>query len=319
VKNAGWHAWLTRRGRRDAFVLPTIEIMRNPPESGSGDVTLRQMQASDIPFAHELRRIAGWNQTEHDWRGYLGYDPTGCLIAEVKGQRAGTATTIRYGDRFGWIGMVLVHPDFRRLGIGTQLLNRAIARLRETGVWCIKLDATPMGRKVYVPLGFVDEYELSRYDGTPPPGDSAATVGVVPFSSVDFSTVVELDSRAFGAPREAVLRSLRDRNPDLCFAARDAAGVSGFLIAREGAGAVQVGPWIARDAGVAERLLHAFLGRVGGRRVFVDVVEPNAAACALMRTVGFTVQRTLTRMYLGENTHPGEPRLVFGISSPEKG
>ena len=97
---------------------------------------------------------AGWNQTERDWRGYLSYDPEGCFVAEVRGQPAGTATTIRYGDRFGWIGMVLVHPDHRRLGLGTRLLKQAIARLQECGVRCTKLDATPMGRTVYVPLGF---------------------------------------------------------------------------------------------------------------------------------------------------------------------
>ena len=39
-------------------------------------------------------------------------------------------TTIRYGNTVGWIGMVLVHPDFRRLGIGSKLLREAIAYLQ---------------------------------------------------------------------------------------------------------------------------------------------------------------------------------------------
>jgi ribosomal protein S18 acetylase RimI-like enzyme len=277
------------------------------------------MHAEDVPFAHQLRQIAGWNQTEHDWRGYLAYDPEGCFIAEVRGKPAGTATTIHYGDRFGWIGMVLVHPDQRRFGIGTQLLKQAITRLQQCGVRCIKLDATPMGRKVYVPLGFVDEYELSRYEGMPAGGGPAAGGDVIPFSSADFSAAAGLDARAFGAARAAVLRSLSGRNPELCFAVRDDSGLAGFLMAREGATAVQVGPWIARDPLVAERLLRSFFQRVGGRRVFIDVVAPNAAVNAMMQSHGFTIQRTLTRMYLGENAHPGETRLVFGISSPEKG
>jgi hypothetical protein len=66
-------------------------------------------------------------------------------------------------------------------------------------------------------------------------------------------------------------------------------------------------------------LLGAFFRRAVGRRVFVDVVAPNASANAIMKSHGFAVQRTLTRMYLGENANPGEPQLVFGISSPEKG
>jgi GNAT superfamily N-acetyltransferase len=282
-------------------------------------VKLRLMSDQDVAFANHLREIAGWNQTVRDWRGYLSYDPEGCFVAEVDGKPAGTATTIHYGNHFGWIGMVLVHPDFRRLGIGTQLLNRAIARLKECGVRSIKLDATPMGRKVYVPLGFVDEYELSRYEGIVPTTVPGPLAKVTPFSSAEFSDVVRLDAAAFGAERAAVLQSLADRTPELCIALADSTGLAGFLIAREGASAVQIGPWIARNVDVAEKLLHAFFQRAIGRRVFVDVVAPNSAATTLIQHHGFTVQRTLTRMYLGENVHPGVPSLVFGISSPEKG
>jgi ribosomal protein S18 acetylase RimI-like enzyme len=176
-----------------------------------------------------------------------------------------------------------------------------------------------MGKKVYVPLGFVEEYELSRYEGTPAAAAAGEDHGIVPFSAVDFTSLVQLDAQAFGAERPGVLQSLSQRNPDLCFAVGDAAGPAGFLIAREGAGAIQIGPWIARDLLVAEQLLRAFFRRAIGRRVFVDVVEPNVPANEMIRRHGFTVQRTLTRMFLGENAHPGEPRLVFGISSPEKG
>jgi creatinine amidohydrolase len=327
----GWpEAATAQKGQRafEALVASSLRFVEqiqemerklSGPRAGSDEVALRILRARDIPFAHTLRQIAGWNQTEHDWRGYLSYDPEGCFVAEVRGEPAGTATTIHYDKRFGWIGMVLVHPDFRRLGLGTQLLKRAIQRLQQCAVRCIKLDATPMGRKVYVPLGFVDEYELSRYEGTPAQIAQQAGPDVVAFSTVNFAAAVELDAAAFGAGRAAVIQSLSSRNPDLCFAVADSTGVAGFVIAREGASAVQIGPWIARDAAVAERLLQAVFQRVSGRRVFVDVVAPNEPANALMRKHGFTVQRTLTRMFLGENAHPGNPRLVFGISSPEKG
>ena len=292
--------------------------MKNDTTAGD-DVTLRRMEPGDIPFAHGLRELAGWNQTEADWRGYLEYDHDGCCVAEVGGRPAGTATTIRYDRRFGWIGMVLVHPDFRRLGLGTRLLKQAIRRLQECGVGCIKLDATPMGRKVYVPLGFVDEYELSRYEGMPAVDESERAADVAPFASVDFSDVVRLDAEAFGAERPSVLRSLSGRNPDLCFALRNGSALAGFIIARQGANAMQIGPWVARDAAAAERLLIACFCRMIGRRVFVDVVAPNIPANSLIKRYGFTVQRTLTRMFLGENAHPGRPPWVFGISSPEKG
>lgn len=294
--------------------------MENAPlPSARAEPVLRPMRMADIPFAHELRRIAGWNQSEHDWRGYLEFEPDGCFVAEVDARPAGTATTIRYDDRFGWIGMVLVHPDFRRLGIGTRLLQHAIAYLQASGVRCIKLDATPMGRAVYVPLGFVDEYELSRLEGTAPAETRPAQTGVTPLVSADLPALERLDAAVFGAGRARVLAALSRRNPEWCLVARTSAGVAGYLIARQGASTVQVGPWVADNAIVAEALLQNFFARAAGHRVFIDVVSPNPAAAAMVRRAGFTVQRTLTRMFLGENAYPGDPGRVFGVSSPEKG
>ncbi len=280
------------------------------------------MERDDVAFAMELKNLAGWNQTERDWLGYLEYEPDGCFVAEVAGGRAGTATSIAYGERFGWIGMVLVHPDSRRLGIGSRLLQAAIKHLQGRGVAAVKLDATPMGRKVYVPLGFRDEYELSRYEGIAPvPADIDGTPASVQFlTEGDLPELAAFDAAAFGAERPGVLRSMSRRNRAWCFVARAASGaIAGYLIAREGRDAAQIGPWIAREEAVAEALLRAFFRRVVGRRVFVDVPHPNRAGCALIARHGFTVQRGFVRMYLGENSHPGDPRQVFGTSSAEKG
>lgn len=281
-------------------------------------VTVRRMTAADIPFADEVRACARWNQTPRDWQGYLGFEPEGCFVAEAGGRPAGTAMAISYDGRIGWIGMVLVHPDFRRMGIGTALLQAALRCLRERGIGTIKLDATPMGKPVYVPMGFRDEYEVTRYEGIAPSG-CTLPAGVTPLTTADCTALSALDARALGAARPAVLADLSRRNPELCFSLRDGPNLAGGLIAREGASALQLGPWLARDANTATRLLQAFFHRVPGRRIFLDVPDPNAAGRELLMHHGFTVQRTFTRMYLGDNTHPGEPALVFGTSGAEKG
>jgi hypothetical protein len=65
--------------------------------------TLRTMTTADVPFAMELKNSVGWNQTAADWLGYLEFEPTGCFVAETGGRAVGTATSIRYEERFGWI------------------------------------------------------------------------------------------------------------------------------------------------------------------------------------------------------------------------
>ena len=281
-------------------------------------VAWRALLPSDVPAAEALSRLAGWNQTEADWQGYLEFEPGGCLAVETDGRLIGTATTIRYGGQVGWIGMVLVHPDHRRLSLGTQLLGRSLEYLASRGTPSIKLDATPMGRKVYLPLGFRDEGEVTRYQGVVPalPGENAGTAPMAGFPS---AALADLDAEAFGVRREQVLASLRGRRPELCFVARAASGAAGLLIARECREAIQLGPWVARDPALAESLLLAFFRAAEGRKVFLDVPASNPAGHEIIRRHGFAVQRGFTRMYLGDPGPPGRPEMVYGTSGAEKG
>src|SRR5690349_11093844 len=124
-------------------------------------VVYRKMVKADIDAGLILCRSAGWNQLENDWKIFLELSPDGNRVAvDENGKVVGTVTTISYEDHFSWIGMVLVDPEKKRQGIGTQLLLEALRVL--VNMDTIKLDATPAGREVYLKLGFVDEYMLSR-------------------------------------------------------------------------------------------------------------------------------------------------------------
>src|ERR1700753_4315332 len=79
------------------------------------------------------------------------------------GKIVGTAATLPYEDKFAWIGMVLVDPDYRNRGIGTTLLHRAVEYLDGAGIETLKLDATTAGKPLYEKIGFVTEYEIDRW------------------------------------------------------------------------------------------------------------------------------------------------------------
>src|SRR5687768_12657901 len=118
-------------------------------------IEYRRMTAADIPGGLALCRIAGWNQVSNDWQLFLDHDPESAIVAVAENNSiVGTAATIQYGGQFCWIGMVLVDPSKRNQGIGTQLLERTLHLLKNER--CIKLDATPAGREIYLKLGFTD-------------------------------------------------------------------------------------------------------------------------------------------------------------------
>ena len=93
-------------------------------------MTIRPMTAADIPAGMRLRELAGWNQTEQDWQRFLKLAPSGCFVACVDGRVRGTVTTLDFEKRLGWVGMVLVDPEYRRQGMGTGLLEAGVSASR---------------------------------------------------------------------------------------------------------------------------------------------------------------------------------------------
>ena len=91
---------------------------------------LRNLNNNDLPAALELSTLAGWNQTADDWRMLLELAPDGCFGMEVGGHVVVSATLVCYGDRLGWIGMVLTHPEFRHQGFACELFERVLAYRR---------------------------------------------------------------------------------------------------------------------------------------------------------------------------------------------
>src|SRR5882672_1336003 len=89
-------------------------------------IDVRLLQETDIPAALRLKDLARWNQTESDWRRLLRLQPDGCFCATIDGKLVATTTTSAYGRELGWIGMVLVDPEFRQQGIATRLVRSAM-------------------------------------------------------------------------------------------------------------------------------------------------------------------------------------------------
>jgi GNAT superfamily N-acetyltransferase len=278
-------------------------------------MNLRTMTTDDIVAGMRLKDLAGWNQTPADWRCFLESSPSGCFVAEVEGQVVGTAATIVYEERFAWIGMVLVDPEFRGRGTGTRLLEKTIEHLDGMGIPTMKLDATPAGRPIYQKLGFNDEYEIERWLLKRPIPQATSAPGVRPVSNA----VLQLDREIFGADRGTLLRSLASENPDFAMAIEREGEIAGYTFGRRGTLADHLGPWMARDEETAGELLDRFLAGSSRETVFVDALNDRRFVSRMLLARGFKVSRPLTRMVRGPNPYPGRPDLLCAILGPEFG
>ncbi len=254
---------------------------------------------------------------EADWRRFLEMQPDACFVAEFDGVSLGTAVGCMFGS-VAWIAMVLVDAEFRGRGIGTALMQHALAFVDRTGAKSVRLDATPLGLPLYEKLGFSPQYELTRYDGR------LTNVNVSPqpryvrtAKEEDLESILELDREVTRTDRRKFLLRLFGKRPqDLRIVERDGR-IDGYTVLRTGSDATQIGPCVAAtDAG--EWLLADACRRLVGQRVFLDVPCSNDAAVRFAESMGLVPQRTLTRMCRGVQIDDDCARL-WASSGPELG
>jgi GNAT superfamily N-acetyltransferase len=282
-------------------------------------MTFRKMQRTDIPPGLSLCRSAGWNQLARDWEIFLMLDPQGqgvCINDD--GNVVGTFTTIRYEDHFAWIGMVLVDPSHQRKGIGLNLLLEASYVLKNES--CVKLDATPAGREVYVKLGFEDEYGLSRMSATSILAEHLiSSPFVTALTSENLESIRSFDQEVFGADRMRLLSWMLDGAPELAFNVHEGGKIQGYCFGRHGYKYTHIGPVIASNVDVAKRLVSAALKNCADKPTILDVPHYDESWRPWLQTVGFSELRTFTRMYKGNNRWPGIPENQYAILGPEFG
>jgi GNAT superfamily N-acetyltransferase len=273
---------------------------------------LTPLTERDINGCMALSAEAGWNQNPDDWALFMRHGTVFGLAGEGA-EPVATGAILPYPQDFAWISMVLVTVSRRRERIGTRILEACCEEITRHHLVAV-LDATPAGERVYRPLGFEPIFKLSRWQGV---GSGAAVLppGIRPMQDRDIAAIATLDAAAFGARRPFLIENFFRRAPHLAFATDDA---SGFVLARPGRVATQIGPVVATDDAVAAKLLAASLDAACGP-VLLDLADRWDHLGALLARRGFTVQRPYLRMGLGRALPFGDPDRTFIVAGPEFG
>jgi hypothetical protein len=161
-----------------------------------------RLQPQDADGVWPLSIEAGWNQVAADWRLMLACG-SAFGMKDAGGRWIASALALPLGPEVSWISMVLVTKPDRRRGHGTRLLASCIAAIEASGR-SMGLDATELGRPVYLPLGFRDLHTISRWSVptvaamgvAPPPG-----IAIRPGGPDDLERIAGYDRRCSGFER----------------------------------------------------------------------------------------------------------------------
>lgn len=127
-------------------------------------------------MANEMN--AGWDRVNPRWRDdFMRYFSgrqaagTSCLYLALDGERPVGMAAVSIHDDYrrhvlgqtvAYINAVYVQPPYRRRGIASQLVERAVAWAREHGCTRVRLRSSDAGRSVYERLGFRTGREMER-------------------------------------------------------------------------------------------------------------------------------------------------------------
>ena len=184
----------------------------------------------------------------------------------------------------------------------------------------VRLDATPLGRKLYDSLGFKAEGTICRYlklegakSGKTPAGSC------VKLTKDLLAAVARYDAPVFGADRETILKHLHQNAPAYGCCVKQDEQFRGYCLGRHGSQFEQLGPLVAADFETARCLFMYALDQCQDKDVIVDVPAAQKEWRAFLEDLGFVPQRSFTRMFLGELKHPGQPDNQYAITGPELG
>jgi GNAT superfamily N-acetyltransferase len=262
-------------------------------------IVARFLREDDLGAALALSQKADWNQIAADWRIFL---ELGRVIGLTRGdgRLVATAAMLPYGRDFAWISMVLVTASERRQGLARWLLRNCIDQLLARNLVPL-LDATPAGRAVYIGLGFQDCWTMRRL-----------VANTVRESSIAY------DKAVFGADRSALLHRLANRLPAAALVAEHRGRINGYVFGRDGRNMSQLGPLAAGHEPVAIALLTQAISRVPPPLV-IDLPDHHASFGEWLSTLGFGVERPLTRMAYGRPKAFDDSARLFTIAGPELG
>jgi hypothetical protein len=293
-------------------------FMRDAATSPIGDpFRLAPLGPDRIADAVRLSTEAQWNQVAADWAWMLEHgDNFG--VANADDRLVATGLTVTYpGGGFGWISMILVTAEYRRQRLATNMMHQCNAALARRGL-VAGLDASPLGRDVYLPLGFTDSRTMTRLRGAVQPSYWTPKAPVRAVTAADLPAIAAYDAIAAGTDRYHLLSHLLSRLPRGGFLAERGGSLRGYVLARDGRTCAQVGPLVADDDDVAMSLLQQACVSVGGATC-LDLGDQHPAVQRWLRDQGFAEVTTFARMIQHRATPFDDPARIYAIAGPELG
>jgi GNAT superfamily N-acetyltransferase len=279
------------------------------------NLKLKPFSSGDVDFAVQQASREGWATGRPFFQLHLEHDPAGAFVFWLDDRRVGLVTATGY-EATGWVGNLIVEPEFRSRGIGRRLMERAIEHLEAAGLTTLNLDADPPGVPLYQSLSFVEESNSLRYKWAGSGGSEDARVEQL--APADLPEMLRLDRESFGDRRDGLLPIIM-KQAESALGVRENGRLTGFIVTTDSTTGIRIGPCAAEHLDAAEALLTTIMHRHSDRVLTLGITEENSRGAELLESLGFEATAPCLRMVRGRATAAGDASCYFSIAGGDIG
>jgi hypothetical protein len=280
---------------------------------------IKNMSQSDVALAIEWAAQEGWNPGTSDASSFFLADPSGFFISKLGDQTVAVISAIRYGEQFGFIGLYIVHPDFRGRGFGWEIWQVGMNYLQGLP---IGLDGVVVQQSNYQKSGFQLAHRNIRFTGYSRKIELALDSAdglIVSLDQIPFSMIQTFDKSFFPVDRSVFLSNWISQPDSFALGLIKDGVIYGYGVIRPCRVGFKIGPLFANSELAAEKLYTSLCASVANNSpVFLDVPECNPKAMALAHRHHMQPMFETARMYKGS---VGDVRIedTYGITTFELG
>ncbi|QQE78373.1 GNAT family N-acetyltransferase [Alicyclobacillus sp. SO9] len=279
------------------------------------DFAIDMITKDDGPALQNLAQSVGWNFTTGHTNLFIS--PAGKMFGyRFEGNLVTSAGIYIYNSTLASLGVVIVHSDFQRKGLGKSIVKHCLIEAERVGA-PVMLVATEQGFPLYESIGFQTIGNIHRFEVNKP----LRHMKVNEFFEVnhvgadDLNELIALDETVFGANRSE-LYTVLFANIERGYLIRNAKNnVIGFGFGVRRNNVLVVGPIVADSQDVALALVENFVSGWSGS-VRIDIPSQKEDFMKVLLTYGFEEKMISPVMILNAQELSGERDQLYGIVDP---
>lgn len=282
------------------------------------DLQLKKLHKAEVKTLVNWAKKEGWNPSKDDFKVFWNTDPEGFYGFYIKHKLIAGGSIVSYNQEFGFMGLFIVHPNYRGQGIGQKLWylrrNLLLNRLKPNAT--IGMDGVVAMQPFYEKGGFKIAFRDERYECIGQKLSFSNSISTI--KKLDFEAVQKYDLNCFGYNRNAFLKNWLSISESKSFKFVKNDNLKGYTVIRKVNNGYKIGPLFADTDKIAEELLKACLNSAIGASIFFDIPVINKGALNLVKKYNAKYTFECARMYYGDFPKVDTCK-IYGITTFELG